>query len=82
MSVTTQSVQVCTEVQALMNIVIGLVADVKAGKGAAALVGDAVPGLISALSGLGDLQSEAADHKDLEVTVALGVAALTNALVG
>ena len=82
MSVVSQQVNVCSEVQALLGVVVGLVTDVKAGKSAAQCVTDAVPGLVSALGGLSGLQADLADHKDLEVTVALQMAALINVFVG
>ncbi len=53
-----QSVTVCQELQVVLGIVCALAADVKAGKAPAAVVGDALPQLISALSGLSALSTE------------------------
>jgi hypothetical protein len=80
MAVAQKTVNYCVEVDAILQIVIGMASDVKAGKSAAQVVQDAVPGLVSALSGLGSLSSELADLPDLQTTVALDLAQLLSAL--
>ncbi len=81
MSVHSKTVNVCGEVDSLLSFVVGVVKDVKAGKSASDVVADAVPALVAALTGLGDLKSELADRKDVEATVALKVAELVNVFV-
>ena len=68
-----QKVVVCAELQTALNVFTGIVSDVKAGKGAAVVMGDALPSLISALSGLSQLQSEvtAANGAAVDATVVL-----------
>lgn len=80
MSVQPVTVNIVSSVDNFLAIVVGVAADVKAGKSVAQVVSDAVGPLVTALSGLADLKADVADRKDLEVTVALKLAALVNVL--
>lgn len=82
MSVVAKQVNVCTEVDTLLGVLTTAVKDVKAGKGPGEVVSDLVPGLVTALTGVGQLASEVKDRPDLERTVALKVCDLVDALVG
>lgn len=62
MAIVSQSVPVAGEVSALMQVVVSIAKDVKAGKNALAAVGDVLPSLVSAFAGLGDLGSEIANR--------------------
>lgn len=80
MSVVAKQVNVVSSVDGLLALVVGVIKDVQAGKTPAQVVADAVPALVSALSGLGDLKADVVDKKDVEVTVALRIAEVVNAL--
>lgn len=82
MSIVQKQVNVCSEVDTLLGVIITVVSDVKAGKAPGQVVGDVVPNLVAALTGLGELKIELADKKDLEATVALRLAELVSLLGG
>lgn len=68
----TQSVTVCSELQALLAVPLQVVADVKASKSAAVVAGDALAPFIAALEGLQNLSAEvtAANGAAVDMTVA------------
>lgn len=80
MSVVAKQVNVVSSVDSFLALVLGVVADVKAGKAPATVVSDAIPALVTALAGVGDLAKDVADRKDLEVTVALRLSEMVNVL--
>lgn len=77
-----KEVTICTEVDTLLQLLVTGVKDVKSGKVAKDVVSDLVPGLISALTSVGELQNEVKDRVDLERTVALKVCDVVDAVVG
>lgn len=82
MSIGQKPVNYCIEIDTLLGVVVTAVADVKAGKKPAQVIGDIVPLLISALTGVGELAAEIKDRPDLEKTVALKVCELVDTIVG
>lgn len=79
MAIATKTVSYCVEMDALLNVILEGVKEVKAGKAATVIVIDMIPVLVGALSGLSQLSSEIADKKDLEMTVAIKVAQIMQA---
>jgi hypothetical protein len=75
-----KQVNIVSSVDNILALLVDVVADVKAGKAPATVVSEAVPGFVKALSGLGELSSDVAHRKDLEVTVALRLAEVVNVL--
>jgi hypothetical protein len=78
----TVQVKVVSSVDDLLALVVGVVADVKAGKSAQQVVSDALPLFVTALGEVGQLPVDVANRPALENTVALKLAALVNAVVG
>lgn len=80
MSVTAKQVNVCSEVDALLGLVVSAVAEMKAGKKAMQIGTDLMPQFVSALEGLGDIGTEVKDRADLERTVALKLCDMVDVL--
>lgn len=77
-----KQVNIVTSVDNFLAVLVSVAKDAKAGKTPAQVAADALPALVQALAGIGDLSKDFADRKDLEVTVALKLAELTDILVG
>lgn len=80
MAVTQKQVDYCVEVDAILNVVVVALKDVKAGKALVSVVSDLVPLLITALSGVSQLATEVTAKAALENTVALKVTEILQAL--
>lgn len=76
-----KQVEYCSELDALMGIFTGIVADVVAKKSPQVVVSDAVPNLIASLTGLGDLPIEMKNSKAFDNTIALKLVELKQALL-
>jgi hypothetical protein len=61
MAIVQQSVPVAQGFQNVFAVVLGVASDLKAGKAASAVIADAVPALVVALEGAGDLSAELQD---------------------
>jgi len=81
MSVKQVSVNVCGEVDSLLDVVLTAIKDVKAGKSALSVVTDVGPTLVGVLTSIGELSSELKDRTDLERTIALKAADFADVLV-
>ena len=68
-----QTVTVCQELQTCLSVLTGIVSDIKSGKAAATVVADAMPNVVGALAGLGQLNMEvtAANGSAVDTTVAM-----------
>lgn len=77
-----KQVNIVTSVDNFLAVLVSVAKDAKAGKTPAQVAADALPALVQALAGIGDLSKDFADRKDLEVTVDLKLAELTDVLVG
>lgn len=75
-----QQVQVGKELQDCFAALTLIVKDIKAGKSVLEIGADALPALISAVGGIGDVPAEVAVRKAALVTAALGVSDLMDAL--
>lgn len=71
MSVNQEQVPVASSFESFGNLILGIVADVKAGKAPGAVVADATAPLVSALEQLSQLASDAQNKQAVDDAVAL-----------
>ena len=76
-----KQVTYCTEVDALLGLVVQLLSDIKAKKSVGEDIADLLPPFAIAIGKLGDLSAEMADPKAVEATVALKVVDMVSVFV-
>ena len=81
MTVQTTSVSTVSSISSLLALVQQIVSDVKSGKPAATVLGDASADFISCLEQLPSLPADASNKQALVNSVAVGVAGIVNVFV-
>lgn len=81
MAIVTKQVVVCQQLDTILQIVVGIVSDVMQKKSPATVVSDAVPTLVSSLSGLAQLGDEIKNVPAVDYTIALKLVQLKEVLL-